>query len=433
MNIKDDNYKRVLIISGYNLTSDSATDITLRSYFKHWPKNRLMILTTTSNQKPFTRTVTLKSSFLSQIRILFINLLLKNNKGIVKKNIIPSTLTNNPNKSVKKRQKIFTLGAAYIDLINFRISKNLKNELDDFKPEIIYTIMGNIRIIRIANALAKEYKISIVPHFMDDWISTMYTGSFFLKFPRKVLLSSLKNLLLYTKFGLCISEKMCREYEQRFHKKFTSLMNIINVEKFNNINKTKINTNVNKTRKKVFTYLGGLHLNRWKSLHLLSNVLASISKEMDNELILEIYTNENDIKMYSFKFNIDNTVFKKFVNHDIALQKMAQTNFLIHVESFDEPVISYTRLSISTKIPEYLASGTPICAIGPANLASIEYLLDNNCAYVVTSNDYLTLKNTIVSAINGDNNNLYKKNSESLFYTNHSDKKIESFIKLLSI
>ena len=423
-------FKRVIIISAFDLTTNSATDITLRSYFKYWPKDKLMILTTSSNQQFFARTLTIKSSFKSQIRAFLVSLLLKRKNGVVNKNIIPGMFSNDFRQSLGLKQKAFMIIAAYFDLINPKISRYIHKEINDFKPEIIYTIMGNIRILRAANSIAKKYKIPIVPHFMDDWISTTYTGSIFFKIPRNILLSSLKKMLSNAKFGYCISEKMCLEYYQQFHLKFFPLMNIVDSK---NLTQTKIESNnFTKETEIVFTYFGGLHLNRWKSLKIFSDVLATISKEKGYKLILEIYTTDDEINKYSLILNQKNIVFKKYVSHDIALQKMAQTNFLIHVESFEKAVIAFTRLSLSTKIPEYLAASSPIIAIGPPNIASMKYLIDNECAYVITSLEFPTIKNIIDNAIQGINMEILKANAYKLYLSNHSIKEVEKFLSLLS-
>ena len=42
---KKENYPRVLIISGFGLDTNSATDITMRSYFSSWPPQKLLIIT----------------------------------------------------------------------------------------------------------------------------------------------------------------------------------------------------------------------------------------------------------------------------------------------------------------------------------------------------------------------------------------------------
>jgi glycosyltransferase involved in cell wall biosynthesis len=55
---------------------------------------------------------------------------------------------------------------------------------------------------------------------------------------------------------------------------------------------------------------------------------------------------------------------------------------LIHVESFDPDVQQYTRFSLSTKVPQYMAMGRPILGYGPGNIASIEYINHNNIGIV---------------------------------------------------
>jgi glycosyltransferase involved in cell wall biosynthesis len=64
---------------------------------------------------------------------------------------------------------------------------------------------------------------------------------------------------------------------------------------------------------------------------------------------------------------------------------------LLHVEAFDDTVRAYTRLSLSTKIPQYMSSGRPILAYGPGELASCRYIADCDCGRVVGVQDPLAL------------------------------------------
>ena len=48
---------------------------------------------------------------------------------------------------------------------------------------------------------------------------------------------------------------------------------------------------------------------------------------------------------------------------------------------------SKTKLSISTKIPEYCLSNRPIIAFGPTNIASFKILIENQIAFVIDSTD----------------------------------------------
>jgi hypothetical protein len=427
MNNESVKYKRVLIIAGNNLASNSSTDITLRSYFEHWPKDKLMILTSEDTIQPFARTVIIYSKIFNRIRTLSHIILLKNIKKIDNRNIVPGTIINDAENHMGIRQRIFAIGAAYVDMFYFKLSKGIIKAIDDYKPEIIYTLMSGIRLNKITVKCSVRYNISIIPHFMDDWISTIYTGSVWLKIPRRLLLYSLDRLLEFTKVGLCISQKMCEEYEIKFNKKFLPLMNVVNPEYFKYDHKD-IKNNLNEL---VFTFFGGLHLNRWKTLMMVSEVLNSLSTNLEKNLKLEIYTSEDNIRKYSSEFKFSNVTFHKFIEHKAACLEMQKADFLLHVESFDESVIQFTRLSISTKIPEYLASWTPIIAIGPANIASIEYLNENDCAYIVSNLNFNDMQKLLLASIRGHNSGLYLKNKLRLVETNHSSRQIVFFRELL--
>lgn len=70
-----------------------------------------------------------------------------------------------------------------------------------------------------------------------------------------------------------------------------------------------------------------------------------------------------------------------------VLAQLQQADCLLHLESFAPSFRRMGRLSLSTKLPLYLASGRPILAWGPSDQASIRYLRDGECAVVVERED----------------------------------------------
>jgi len=62
-------------------------------------------------------------------------------------------------------------------------------------------------------------------------------------------------------------------------------------------------------------------------------------------------------------------------------------NVLVHVESFDEASRLLTRLSLSTKIPQYLMAGRCVLAYGPAELASVRYVAETGAGPAVSTED----------------------------------------------
>ena len=57
---------------------------------------------------------------------------------------------------------------------------------------------------------------------------------------------------------------------------------------------------------------------------------------------------------------------------------------VIHTEAFDNETQNLVRFSVSTKIAESLLYGPCLIAYGPEGIASIDYLKENNAAYVIT-------------------------------------------------
>ena len=67
--------------------------------------------------------------------------------------------------------------------------------------------------------------------------------------------------------------------------------------------------------------------------------------------------------------------------------KIYGSDILLHIESDNKYMRRLTSLSVSTKIPEYLVSGRPILGFGPAEVASMKLLTDNNVGFFISSED----------------------------------------------
>ena len=71
------------------------------------------------------------------------------------------------------------------------------------------------------------------------------------------------------------------------------------------------------------------------------------------------------------------------VSSDEIIIEMKKYDLLVHIESFEKKYTNKTKLSISTKIPEYLATGRPILAVGPRDISSIKYIKEIGSNYVI--------------------------------------------------
>src|SRR5690606_16737246 len=89
--------------------------------------------------------------------------------------------------------------------------------------------------------------------------------------------------------------------------------------------------------------------------------------------------------------------YNKAIPNDQLLERVMTSDILLHIESFRKKFKAKTLRALSTKIPDYLASGKLILAIGPSGIESIEYLRKNKAAYIISDIDkiYVSILNLI--------------------------------------
>ena len=93
--------------------------------------------------------------------------------------------------------------------------------------------------------------------------------------------------------------------------------------------------------------------------------------------------------------------FKAVYARNLALRwtyrrSLRYADCLLIAYNFDAKSIRYTRLSMANKLPESLASGSPILGYGPSEVATIAKLEELNAALVVNKRDTELLRSALV-------------------------------------
>lgn len=421
MKIKNDIYPKVMIISVYDFyKGNDASSITLRNMFSSWPNDKLCHIHcgvySDSNEKTNKDNV-----FYLYIKdIKFHNILLKF-KRLKDKLFVSSTSITNESSVVifkstniitKYKQKLKLVLSSYADLLPYKISNKCDNFIKAQKADIIYVIPSSKRIMTLVHEIHNKYSIPILPHFMDDWPSTIYTSSILSIIPKVQTLNYLKKILKISNECLVISSSMQEEYVKRYNGiNFTPIMNTIP------LNESNINNNIDSHGViKSFCYVGGLHLKRWESLLIICSILV---KRKNIEFIIYTKTNEwNNVRNKFEKYPF--VKYGGYIKPENVMDIYQKHDCLIFVESFDENVIKYTRFSISTKIPEYLSLVKPIIAIGPSEVAAINYLKTTNTALIIDETNIGLCNNVLNMALNNPYYFYEKKiNCKNTFIKNH--------------
>lgn len=277
-------------------------------------------------------------------------------------------------------------------------SNKLRQWLQSVNPDIILFSPNDYTLAyRIALYVQKVINKPILPFYMDDAFYWHCKSSLIDRYRRWSLIKLAKQIHHHSNKVLTICDYMSEEYEKLFSLPCHSFVNSVHIEKVEE--RTELSDPV------VFSYLGNLHSNRWKSLAEIGAYLREIQTTKGISCYLDIYSGSLLEDRILNAFDVcPNIRFKGSVAASEVHGIQVKSDILVHVESFDLKSVNSTRLSLSTKIPEYLSSGVPVFAYGPSHIASMRYLNDNNLAETCSSREHLF--DTLLSLLQDKNRRL---------------------------
>ena len=143
-----------------------------------------------------------------------------------------------------------------------------------------------------------------------------------------------------------------------------------------------------------YVYTGNLGSGRLEVLFKLASCLDKI------EAILEVYSTS----VLSERQKKEMEKYKSFkmmgaIGSDEVKDVQQHADVLVHVESFNPKSICETKMSLSTKIIDYLCVEKLILAIGPEKINSIQFIKNNELGIVVSN--LKELESAVVRISNG--------------------------------
>lgn len=371
-------YPRVLIVNEQSIEKNNATGITLRSLWAGWPTDCVMeIHVDPQEYKESILGIPSITPGANPLRKLSQNKALSKANQNMKSS--PSTSSNRADSKAYTKTKMRQLFVAIVDSYPVRLSNEQRKVVDNFAPQIIYTLGASVNTMRLVNTLSKRYDIPVVIHYMDNWPEHIqWESNDLLNWYKSLLQKWHRNTLKRSKDSIVISPSMKSAYESKFGKPCFVLMNAVDIEALSCTKRSDVDAI------KHVVYAGGLHLNRWQAL---KDIAGAIEKS-DINGVLDIYTGEAG-HIYKSNFEGLPVVFHKAVSHDEIKTVYENADVLVHAEVNNDILLGYFVYSISTKIPEYLATGKPVLFYGPKEMGLYEYLRDNDVAFVASTKEEL--------------------------------------------
>lgn len=266
-------------------------------------------------------------------------------------------------------------------------SPELKKFVEETAPDIVFTTFSNFTFLN--NLISYVVTVSdakLVVYALDN----NYSLKTFIISPLhwiKHLLErhTMKKIAHMADLFYVISEVQKKDYEQCFQKTCKILTKGADFTEPPDLKET-----YNDPLQLVFT--GNIALNRWKSLKLIADVLETINRD-GVKAQLRIYTAtpltnkmEKALNRGASSFLMGSVPASEIPE----IQKNA--DMLVHVEAMDLANRLRVRQSFSTKIVDYLKVARPILAVGPKDVASMDYLIRNDCAVAADNKKELERK-----------------------------------------
>lgn len=384
------NKNNILVVS-VNTWNDEGGSNTLQNLFKNFDPKNLYSL--------YARSDFPNSRFCSHFyQISEINLL----KRVFNNSVKVGSVVNSINRSgykitvqenkIKKlyksnRNSFFKLLRELLWITNTWKEDSLKEYIQTANIDTIFVLVSSFIYSNKIALYVKDLlpNARLVLYFVDDnYTYKASSKSIFDVTHRFFLRKTLDRLVSRSSDLFVISSKMKKEYDSLLKRQtilLTKGVRTNEIIEYPSLSNEKIK----------LLYVGNLEYGRLDELMYLAQHVNEANQKYDNPIQFDIFTQtelpENTIEQFNSQKNCK---INKAIPYSQVKGLQAKYDILLYVESFKNKNVRATRLSFSTKATDYLSSGKPIWAIGPEDIASIEYFKMNKCALVTSSRNNIS-------------------------------------------
>lgn len=311
----------------------------------------------------------------------------------------------------------------------FTLSKSFEQWIRDFSPDMIYCTGGDICKLDYVVSLSRQLGIPFAIHIFDDFLASKHEMTVFPRYWKKRLDSTFRKVCEKAALHLAIGDKMAEEYTQRYGHKFYGFHNPIDpsiwlaergqiddgeseqsavmangeeiIAKYNDspsaISDLSAVASVKEdppsndlvvppsairhppSNAKAFAFLYAGKINK--------DTVGPIRRFMQAVECLNGQGQRISFKIHSpYPFEeikrmlgegAEKVYGGKLPYADLPAAYRAADGLLLPLD-FTEATIRYIRLSMLTKVSEYMISGTPIFCFAPKEVAATEYLIEHD-------------------------------------------------------
>jgi glycosyltransferase involved in cell wall biosynthesis len=264
-----------------------------------------------------------------------------------------------------------------------RLSARLERFIAEFRPDLIYTLLGANAFMDLAARIRRRFALPMVVHLMDDWPSINYRRGLFARCERARMQRLLKDNLAAATMRMGIGAAMCEAFSRRYGQPFVPFQNCVDVARWQAV--VRSDSTVRNAPPRVL-YVGSVFANaQLASLIELCGAVARLNAA-GTPLQFDIASPSFLAAPHRAALAIDPAIrlIEPIEDDREFYRALAAADALVLPVNFDPASVAYIRYSMPTKVPAYMASGTPILVYGPRGVAQVDYAAEDGWGLVVS-------------------------------------------------
>ena len=262
-----------------------------------------------------------------------------------------------------------------------RLTAHLARWVGDFRPEVLYTILGTNGMIGLVQDIRRRFSLPLVVHFMDDWPEAVHRHGLLARRERAVMEDGLTRLLAEAADCLAISPAMAAAYARRYGRPFRHFQNTIDLA----ARRPFARADLTVRRPAELLYIGSIFPTaQLESLIDCVNAVAALN-QAGYRLHLSIATQPHQAALYRQRLELHPAIQleETIADDDVFYARLANADALLLPVNFDAESVRFIRYSMPAKLPAYMISGTPILVYGPGEVAQVQYAMQEGWGHVV--------------------------------------------------
>jgi glycosyltransferase involved in cell wall biosynthesis len=381
---------RLLFVTSAAFNPITGGGITFSNLFRNWPADRLA--TVHNDPVPVTTDICRHYYRLGAGEIARWPARWRNDT-VPGDAIAPTT----PRPAPLRLAKTLLIGNAWPD--EGRLSPALESWIETFRPELLYTILGTIGMMELVEAIRRRFALPLVVHFMDDWPAALYRGGLLSALPRARMERRLRGLIDAATTRLAIGESMAAAFAQRYGAPFVPFQNALDMTALLKLAMSRPARDPAR-----ILYVGSIFENaQLQSLIDAAHAVASLAAA-GRRVKLEIRSPGFLAERFRSRLEISPAVRlgDAIADDDAFFAAIREADLLLLPVNFDEDSVRFIRHSMPTKLPAYLASGTPVLVYGPRAVEQVAYAAREGWGEIVSDRDIDRLAQRIVGLLDDD-------------------------------